>query len=804
MNNTSTAFGAPGMPPRWTSSAKEGISTAYHSSSTLWFTLSHGIVNEIYFPHVDSPNTRDLQFLISDGETFCHEEKRDLSHKTEYPEPGSLLYRITSTDAGGRYRLTKEIIGDPHAPVLLMNCKLEIMDKALRGKLRLYALLAPHVKGTGKNNSAWCCNLAGRKFIEAQREDIDMSFGCSPDFKRRSVGYVGYSDGWQDLMSNFQMDWEFPQVENGNIAAMGEIDLTQDGKFTLGVAFGHTSQSACAHLVQSLAIPFPLHREKYVEQWQRASTGTDSHDLKKDGGSLLRLSQCVLLAHEDKIFQGSFVASLSIPWGETKDDSDRGGYHLVWTRDMVQTATSLLACGHRESPLRALAWLACVQSGDGLLPQNSSIGGEAYWQGVQLDQVAAPILLAWRVRRADALHEFDPWTLVSRAARYLMLNGPVTSQDRWEEQSGYSPSTLAFIIAGLVCAADFAKDRDDDLAANFLLDHADWLSSHLEEWTVTSQGGLLESKPRHYIRITPADPGNPVAAPDPDRAMIQLANGGGHHPARDIVGGDFLHLVRLGIRAADDPVIVDSLAVIDHVIKRDLPQGPGWRRYNHDGYGNKDDGRAYDGTGVGRCWPILTGERGHYELAAGNDPLPFIETLEKFANAGGMMPEQVWDADDLPEKSMFRGGPTGAAMPLCWSHAEYLSLVHSRINGVIFDRIEPAFQRYVKEKTGSRLEIWTLVHQLRRIPAGKILRIVTDHPTKVRWSDDGWQTEHQLESKDSGFDCWFTDLPASNLASGSRFAFALLLSDQRGGNEFEVEIGEPHPKEKPNDQKHGS
>lgn len=791
MNNHSNqidAFGAPGIEPRWTSSAKEGIGTAYGTSSTLWFTLSHGIVNEIYFPHVDTPNTRDLQFLISDNETFCHEEKRDLNHKVEYPDPGSLLYRITSTDAGGRYRIIKEIIVDPYTPVLLLNCKLEILDKNLSGKLRIYALLAPHVKGTGKNNSGWCCNLAGRKFIEAQREDVDMSFGCSPDFRRRSVGYVGASDGWQDLMKNFRMDWEFPHVEDGNIAAMGEIDLTQGGEFTLGVAFGNTSQSACAHLVQSFSIPFSLKREKYVEQWQCADTGLDLSDQTKDGGSLLRLSQCILLAHEDKVFQGAFVASLSIPWGETKDDSDRGGYHLVWTRDMVQTATSLLACGHREPPLRALAWLGCVQSEEGCLPQNSSIRGDAYWQGVQLDQVAAPILLAWRVRRANALQDFDPWTLVSRAARYLILNGPVTSQDRWEEQSGYSPSTLAFIIAGLVCAADFAKDRDDETASCFLLEHADWLSSHLEEWTVTSRGELLAGKPRHYIRITPADPENPIAAPDPNEAMIQLANGGGHHPARDIVGGDFLHLVRLGIRAADDPLITDSLAVIDHAIKYDLPQGPGWRRYNYDGYGDKEDGQAYDGTGVGRCWPILTGERGHYELAAGNDPLLIIETIENFTNAGGMLPEQIWDADDLPEKDMFRGGPTGAAMPLCWSHAEYLSLVHSRKNGVVFDLIEPAYQRYVKKKAKSQIEAWTLAHRLQRILPGKTLRVITDRPVKVLWSTDGWATTEPLEAMGSGLGCWFTDLPTASLSAGTAIRFSILFFDDWEESDLEVKI----------------
>ncbi len=788
MNKNSIAFGAPGIEPRWTSSAKDGIGTAYHSASCIWFTLSHGIINEIYFPHVDSPNTRDLQFLITDGESFCHEEKRDLLHQTEYPEQNSLFYRLTNSDREGRYRLVKEIVVDPHSSVLLMHTRLEILDEKLRGKLRLYALLAPHMKGTGRNNSAWLCGVGGRKLIEAQREDIDLSFGCTPDFTRRSVGYVGFSDGWRDLMDNFKMDWEFDEAVDGNIALTGEIDLSHGMQFTLGVGFGHTPHSACAHLQQALATPFADQREKYVSQWQRARPRVDLSAHTTDGGSMMRLSQCVLLAHEDKIFQGAFVASLSIPWGDTKDDSDRGGYHLVWTRDMVQTATALLACGHTESPLRALIWLACVQNADGSLPQNSSISGEAYWKGIQLDEVAVPILLAWRLQQADALRQFDPWTLVSLSARYLILHGPVTAQERWEENSGYSPSTLATIIASVVCAAEFARGRKDKLAADYLLDYADWLSAHLEEWMVTSRGELVQGKPRHYVRITPADPTQAVASPNPDEAEIFLANGGGKHPARNIVGGDFLQLVRLGVRAADDPVIVDSLAVIDRVLKRDLPQGPCWRRYNHDGYGQKPDGNAYDGTGEGRCWPILTGERGHYELAAGRDPLPFIEAMEKFANEGGMLPEQLWDADDLPEGKMKRGGPTGAAMPLCWAHAEYVTLVRSHKDGVCFDRIESVYQRYAKAGTGSRIEMWTLAHQSRRIVPGKTLRIITETAVTIHWSFDAWATANDLETRDAGFGCWFGDLPSEELQAGTRIVFTLRWQERWEGKDFQVEI----------------
>ncbi len=480
-------------------------------------------------------------------------------------------------------------------------------------------------------------------------------------------------------------------------------------EFTIGISLGDSYQSAAVNLLQSFATPFDLHREDYIRDWQRTAV-RPSYDFRQqtsDDGGTYRLSHCVLLAHEDKVFQGALVASMSIPWGETKGDNDVGGYHLVWTRDLVQSASALLASGAIDTPVRALIWLAAIQRSDGSFPQNSWIDGKAFWPGLQLDEVAAPILLAWRVHREGAQPTvFDPWVMVSRAAAFLILQGPVTGQDRWEENAGYSPSTLATVIAGLVCAAEFAKERGETDTSEFILAYADWLAAHVEQWTVTTSGELVPGYPRHYIRINPADALAPDPHPDANRAMIQIANGGGQYPARNVVGGDFLALVRLGIRDASDPLVRDSIKVIDQVIKRDLPAGPSWRRYNHDGYGQKEDGSAFDGTGVGRCWPILTGERGHYELAAGNDPMPFITAMERFANDGGMITEQLWDSEDLPNGGMRRGRPTGAAMPLCWSHAEYVELVRSYHDGVCFDRIEPAFQRYVRQPLPIRREIW--------------------------------------------------------------------------------------------------
>src|SRR5262249_32423533 len=263
---------------------------------------------------------------------------------------------------------------------------------------------------------------------------------------------------------NFQMDWEFQNALDGNIALTAEVDLSKGNEFVLGAAFGRSSQSASTKLLLSLSVPFDRHLDSYVKQWKRTLHDQDSeiNGSTADDGHLYRLSRLILLAHEDKIYPGALVASMSIPWGEEKGDADLGGYHLVWTRDLVKSASALLASGQTATPLRSLVWLACVQARDGAVPQNSWINGDAYWRGKQLDEVAAPILLAWRLGQANALGLFDPWTLVCRATRYLLLHGPVTGQERWEENSGYSPSTLAWIVAGLVCAAEVARKSSDD------------------------------------------------------------------------------------------------------------------------------------------------------------------------------------------------------------------------------------------------------------------------------------------------------------------------------------------------------
>ena len=345
----------------------------------------------------------------------------------------------------------------------------------------------------------------------------------------------------------------------------------------------------------------------------------------------------MLLAHEDKTYDGAVIASLSIPWGESASDDNLGGYHLVWPRDMCHSGTALLAAGSKEVPLRALIYLASAQNEDGGFYQNFWINGEPYWRGTQLDETAFPILFAWRLHEAKALQDFDPYPVVLKAAGYLIHHGPVTPQERWEENSGYSPSTLAAQIAALICAAAFARERGHPATAHYLEEYADFLDAHLERWTVTTDGSLVPGIRRHFIRIHPADVRDPQPDEDANHGLLDLRNqppgAPTAFPAKDIVDAGFLELVRYGIRKPGDPLIEDSLRVVDAILRVDTPFGPCWRRYNHDGYGQREDGGPYQGWGYGHAWPLLTGERGHYELAAGRDVRPFIRAMEGVRHA---------------------------------------------------------------------------------------------------------------------------------------------------------------------------
>jgi glucoamylase len=787
------AFGRPGIPPRWTSSSKSGVGTAYSTSSRVWFTISHGILNEIYFPTIDHPQTRDMQFLITDGETFFHEERVDLDNKSECIEPNALGYRVTTSDRNGRYRLVKQIISDPHQSCVLIHAQVE-GDPDFLKKLRIYALLAPHLEVGGYGNSASRFKTAGQNVLVAWKAGKFLAMGANVGFNKTSCGFVGHSDGWQDLHKDFRLDWEFDKAEDGNVAVIGEINPARNQEFTVGIAFGDSLHGAVTVLEQSLATPFAEHRVKFVEQWHRASSRMKKLDgVSGDRGTLYRNSRNLLLAHEDKTFAGALIASASIPWGNAKGDEDVGGYHLVWTRDMVNSALALLAGEDSKTPLRALVYLACCQQADGGFAQNFWIDGGAYWQGIQLDEVAFPILLAWHLWKRDALGDFDPHPMVRSAAAYLIRHGPATQQERWEENSGYSPSTLAVGIAALICAADFARSRGEHGDASFLQDYADFLESHIERWTVTTNGCLVPGIQRHYIRIHPAAIGDPSPDEDPNHGLLTVHNRPPgtpwQFPAKDIVDAGFLELVRYGVRKPGDPLIEDSLRVVDAVLKVDTPFGPCWRRYNHDGYGTLPDGGPFEGFGQGRAWPLLTGERAHYEFAAGLDVRPLIRTIEQFAFRGRMLPEQVWDSPDLESASMYFGKPAGSAMPLMWAHAEYVKLLRSVTDGQVFDLIPIVAERYLNGRGRKDLEVWKAVRQVKEVVAGQVLRIQAPEPFRLHRTNDGWATASDTSSTSTGIGIEFVDIAINDDQIGPvEFTFLWTSRDRWEGHNYEVRI----------------
>jgi glucoamylase len=796
LDDDGPAFGAPGVAPRWTSSKKDAVSTAYSASSRVWFTLSHGTLNEIYYPTIDRPQTRDMELLFTDGETFFHEEKRDLTYDFHYIDRDAPAVRVVGTDPQNRYTVTKEFISDPHNSVVLMNVKLT-GDEEVLSRMKCYALLAPHLNGGGAGNSARSVQIAGRRVLLAWKDGVSLVMGCNVGFTRSSCGYVGASDGFQDLMSDMTMSWQFGQALDGNIAVMGEIDAAAHREFTVGIALGDGHHAALAGGMQALITPFEVQCKRFIEQWTRAKTPQGLAAAAMDGGRLSRISQDVILTHEDKTYSGAFIASASIPWGASKGDDDLGGYHLVWTRDMVQSATALLALGQSATALRALVYLACTQHPDGSFAQNFWIDGTPYWRGIQLDEVAFPIILAWRLWKQDALNAFRLIPFVENAAGFLVRYAPITQQERWEEIAGYSPSTLAAVIAGLVCAADLARAHQAPELGKFLEDYADWIEAHLDEWTTTDDGMLLPGVSRHYMRIRPPAKGEPFHNPAIPEGHLILANRApgekAEFEAREIIDAGFLELVRYGIRRADDPLIVDSLKVVDHVLKIETPNGSCWRRYNHDGYGQRKDGGPYLGWGQGRAWPLLGGERGHYELAAGHDVKPFIKAMEKFSSIGGMLPEQVWDHDDIPQEGMYKGKPAGSAQPLVWAHSEYIKLLRSTVDGKVFDCISAVKDRYAvapgTRTFKSNLEIFQTSMPCYSIEAGKTLRVVDTVRFRMLYTMDDWATSTTLQSHPVGYAGSYADVPTTPGKEGKIvFTFYWPEQDKWLGRNFEVKV----------------
>jgi glucoamylase len=774
------APGAPGIVPRWTSSAKTGVGTSLSPTSRVWFTLSHGILNEIYYPRVDQACVRDLGLIVTDGHDFFSEEKRQTNHQVSYLAEGVPAYRLANTCEQGRYRIEKEVLADPQRDTVLQRVRFVPLQGTL-GDYLLYTLLAPHLGNRGSGNTAWVGDYKGVPMLFAQQGGDALALTCSTPWLNGSAGFVGVSDGWQDLVRHKQMTWAYDRAENGNVALTGQVDLgAAGGTFVLALAFGRSPAEAGQRALSSLLDGFEAARSSYVQQWRAWQRKLLALEKEESGRDLYRVSTAVMRSHEAKRFPGGIIASLSVPWGAAKGDDDLGGYHLVWPRDLVEAAGGLLAAGAREDVHRVLHYLQATQEADGHWPQNMWLDGTPYWGGIQMDETAFPVLLVDLARREKALEADDVtklWPMVRRAASFLVCNGPVTQQDRWEEDPGYSPFTLAVEIAALLAAADLADANGEPETAGFLRDTADTWNSNIERWTYvagTDLAGELGVE-GYYVRVAPSEV---AEAASPKGGFVPIKNRPPSQsiaPATQLVSPDALALVRFGLRAPDDPRIVSTVKVVDALLKVETPFGPAWHRYNNDGYGEHQDGSPFDGTGMGRTWPLLTGERAHYELAAGrqDDAVHLLHTLEAFANEGGMMPEQIWDAPDIPERELFFGHPSGSAMPLVWAHAEYVKLRRSLGDGQVFDTPAQTVRRYVVEHTSSPFAVWRFNHKCQSIPAGKTLRIETLSPAIVHWTCDGWQSSHNGEMRDTGLGVYLTDLPTGEMPAGTILTFTL-------------------------------
>jgi len=777
-SNDRFAPGWPGIAPRWTSSVKSGIGTALNPHSRVWYTVSHGILNEVYFPRVDQACTRDLGLIITDGHSYFSEEKRHCRFENKPFEPGIPVYQLTNTSLDGRYRIHKEVFSDPYRHVVLQRVRFEPLQGRLQD-YRCYALLAPHLGNWGYGNTGWINDYKGHPMLYAQREHLTLAFACSTPWLERSVGFVGYSDGWQDLSQNFRMTWHYTRAENGNLALTGEIDLAAcEGKFVLALGFGRNCWESGQQVLSSLLEDGDEIRKHFVQQWKTWHDSLMPIDQPAREYDLYRTSMAVLRSHESKDFVGGVIASLSIPWGFNKGDEDLGGYHLVWPRDLVETAGALVAGEAIVDALRVLRYLESTQEGDGHWAQNLWLDGRPYWAGIQMDETAFPILLLDLLRREadDSLGDLHRWwPMVRGAASFIVQNGPVTQQDRWEEDGGYSPFTLAVEVAALLAAADVAEAVGNPVAAAYLRETADAWNDNIERWTYAIDGELARrvGVEGYYVRIAPETDG----AASPLQGYVPIKNRAPNESsaqATQVISPDSLALVRFGLRAPDDPKILNTIKVIDQVLRATLPQGPCWFRYNGDGYGEHENGAPFDGTGIGRPWPLLAGERAHYELAAGRPDVAdaLMRVMEaSTAGASRLIPEQVWDSVDLLELELFKGKPTGSACPLVWAHAEYIKLRRSLREGRIFDQPRQTVQRYLVEKRRCQHFLWIFNNKVRTLPCGKILRIALLSPAVVHWSPDNWRTAFDTHTRDTSLGVHVVDLPTETMPTNSPLVF---------------------------------
>lgn len=750
----------------WTNAAKTGAGASYEAYvdgryagggptgevSRVWFSISDGVLSETMYGLIHEAQIKQLRFAVQTS-TGLAIEGTDTTARTEYlhvddaGRPLSPAYRVTTRDRQGRFEIEKRVFTDPDRQALILR----VTVRALEGSVRPFLLLEPHMANTGGGDAG----EARQDRLTAHEGDVHLTLKPSVAFDQASVGFLGRSDGLTDLRDG-RMDWTYGGLggRRGAIMLTGALPTVRSGEatydFTIG--FGATAEASEAAAAGTLATGYREVLARFNGEgarvgWEDFLSGLTElprlREVSTDGGRLLQASALMLKVQEDRTYAGALIASLSNPWGDTVSaDEPSTGYKAVWPRDFYQCAMALAALGDRATPMAAFRYLPRVQVGPstpgnkgvgGWFLQKSEVDGTPEWVGVQLDQTAMPIMLGWKLWRLGWLPEADLAAaykgMIKPAADFLVDGGvvdlgwnheritpPFTQQERWEEQAGFSPSTTAATITGLITAAEIADHVGDSASAARYRRAADDYSARMETRMFTTRGALGDG--RYYLRIdTDGDPNND--------GVIESRNG---QPAlrEDLVlDAGFLEIVRYGVRRADDPYILESLAELDGVDHADpyrvhyslAPTGvpaDGWRRYGGDGYGEDTVSGLGYGAGAqmragqrGRIWPLLTGERGHFELAlavqrglsgpAAIDPIRsrYVRAMELFANDGLLLAEQVWDGVGLANpRGYVPGQGTSSATPLAWSHAEYVKLIRSLADEAVWDFYPPVAHHY--------------------------------------------------------------------------------------------------------------
>jgi glucoamylase len=651
-------------------------------------------MTEVYYPRLDVPNVQMLQLLVVDNRVET--EADDTIHKLEVIDERSLSFRQINTAKSGYYTITKTYVTDPERNTILIE-----IEFSSNYANNVFVYYDPSLNNSGRHDTGWSIRDALLAVDKDKASALVSSSGFAsqnfffdPHRKEQEVssGYLGTSDGLTELKRNWNRSGFtcYRRADNGNVVQVAALNKLQGSngspvnRVTLALSFGKTPSQALTNARASLAKGFARVRQEYEAGWHNYLSALNRPEATYQ--AQFNMAALTLKALEDKTFRGAMIASPSIPWGggPNANEPTTSGYHAVWARDLYQVATAFIAMGDPASAGRALDYLFAVQQKtDGSFPQNSWVDGRPIGRALQMDQVALPIVLAYQLKRTDKttwLHHVKP------AADFIIVKGPATEQDRWEEKPGYSPATIAAEIAGLVCAAHIARINHDGRVAAKYLERADALARDIQKQTKTSTGPHARSS--YFIRITENDDPN-------DGARIEINSGGGTYDEREIVDAGFLELVRLGIKPAGE--FDDSLAVVDRLLKIETPSGDGWYRYNHDAYGETNAGGNYDGrSGVGRLWTLLTGERGEYDVARGDLPSARkrLDTMMGFANDGLMIPEQVWDRKESPRELRFGEG-TGSATPLAWSMAQFVRLAINLKQGHNLDTPAVTLSRYV-------------------------------------------------------------------------------------------------------------